>query len=71
MQITQNQPLPKETVVLNRMAVVCTYQEGSRMAEALYFAPHFGQAIARNHPGVRVGISYIARIESIEVVESW
>ena len=49
----------------------CDYQKGSRFAEALYFAPHFGQRIARNHPGVRVGISYIASIESVEVVETW
>jgi len=47
------------------------YQKGSRLAEARYFAPHFGQYIARNHPGVRVGISYIARIERVEVAETW
>ena len=49
----------------------CIYQKGSRLAEALYFAPHFGQNIASNHPGVQVGISYIARIERVEVVETW
>ena len=49
----------------------CDYQKGSRLAEAPYFAPHFGQQIARNHPGVRVGISYIASIERVEVVETW
>ncbi len=49
----------------------CDYQESSRLAEQLYFAPHFGQQIARNHPGVRVGISYIASIECVEVVETW
>lgn len=49
----------------------CWYEEGSRLVEALYFAPHFGQAIARTHPGVRVGISYIARIEHVEVIETW
>jgi len=49
----------------------CYYQKSSPLAEALYFAPHFGQRIARNHPGVRVGISYIASIESVEVVEKW
>jgi hypothetical protein len=49
----------------------CDYQKGSRLAEALYFAPHFGQHIARNHPGVQVGISYIASIERVEVVETW
>ena len=49
----------------------CHYEKSSRLAEAHYFAPHFGQQIARNHPGVRVGISYIASIERVEVVETW
>ena len=49
----------------------CWYEKGSRLAEALYFAPHFGQTIANAHPGVRVGISYVARIERVEVVETW
>lgn len=49
----------------------CHFEMSSRLAEALYFAPHFGQRIARNHPGVQVGISYIARIERVEVVETW
>ena len=47
------------------------YQKGSRLAEARYFAPHFGQTIAHNHPGVQVGISYVARIERVEVAETW
>lgn len=49
----------------------CYYEKGSRLAEALYFAPHFGQKIARNYPGVQVGISYIAKIETVEIVRSW
>jgi hypothetical protein len=49
----------------------CGYKKVSRFAEALYFAPYFGQHIARNHPGVREGISYIAGIERVEVVETW
>jgi hypothetical protein len=49
----------------------CYYQQGSRLAETRYFAPHFGQRIARNHPGVQVGVSYVARIERVEVVERW
>jgi hypothetical protein len=49
----------------------CYYQKSSRMAEALYFAPHFGKRIAREHPGVQVGISYIASIDRVEVVETW
>lgn len=49
----------------------CFYEKGSRLPEARYFAPHFGQSIAANYPGIQVGISYIARIETVEVVESW
>jgi len=56
---------------LKAQMYVSQYRRDSRMVEALYFAPHFGQSIAHNHPGVRVGISYIARIECMEVVETW
>ncbi|MCK4629558.1 MAG: hypothetical protein KAT56_11180 [Sedimentisphaerales bacterium] len=49
----------------------CGYEKNSRLPEALYFAPHFGQKISMNYPGVRVGLSYIARIETVEVVEKW
>lgn len=49
----------------------CNYEASSRLPEALYFAPHFGKAIASNHPGVHAGISYVAKIESVEVVETF
>jgi hypothetical protein len=49
----------------------CPYQAGSRLAEALYFAPHFGKRITNEHPGVSVGISYVARIESVGNVTTW
>jgi len=49
----------------------CTYQAGSPIAEALYFAPHFGQQIARTFPGVAAGISYIARIEFVGRAKTW
>jgi len=49
----------------------CWYESGSRLPKAQYFAPHFGQSIAYTHPGVHVGVSYIARIEHVEVVEKW
>ena len=48
----------------------CDYERGSKLTEANYFAPHFGQNIANLHPGISVGISYVARIETIEIVES-
>ena len=49
----------------------CHYEASSRLPEALYFAPHFGKAIALNHPGIHAGISYVAKIETVEVVESF
>ncbi|MBI3251696.1 MAG: hypothetical protein HYZ52_00025 [Candidatus Omnitrophica bacterium] len=49
----------------------CRYDKGSRLPEAHYFAPHFGQSIANMYPGVHVGISYISKIEKIEVVQTW
>lgn len=49
----------------------CLYEANSRLPEALYFAPHFGQEIARRYGGVRPGISYIARIDQLEIVETW
>jgi hypothetical protein len=49
----------------------CTFRETTRLPEALYFAPHFGRRISRIHPGVREGISYIARIEAVECAETW
>ena len=49
----------------------CYYEKRSRLAEALYFAPYFGKEIALQHAGVHAGISYIAKIERVEVVETW
>jgi hypothetical protein len=49
----------------------CNYEKNSRLPEALYFAPHFGQRVAGDYPGIHVGLSYIARIETVEVLETW
>jgi hypothetical protein len=49
----------------------CIYQAGSRLAEALYFAPHFGKSITNEHPGVNIGISYVAQIESVGNAVTW
>jgi len=48
----------------------CDYEKGSKLTEANYFAPHFGQKIANLHPGISVGISYVAKIETIGIAES-
>jgi hypothetical protein len=49
----------------------CDYQRSSRLPEALYFAPHFGRSIAQLYPGINTGISYIAKIDTVAVVETW
>lgn len=49
----------------------CRYEASSRLPEALYFAPHFGRAIADAHPGVKQGISYIAQIDHVGIAETW
>lgn len=59
------------TLFLKAHMYACRYEANSQLPEALYFAPHFGQSIASVHPGVRVGVSYVARIEQVEVVETW
>lgn len=49
----------------------CNYEKNSRLPEAMYFAPHFGKKIAGIIPGIHPGISYIARINQIEIIQSW
>ena len=49
----------------------CDYEKNSRLAQTLYFVPHFGQHIARKHPGIERGLSYVARIQCVEVVDDW
>jgi hypothetical protein len=59
------------TLFLHGRMYGCDYEASSQLPEALYFAPHFGQAIASEHPGIHVGISYLARIKNVEVVETF
>jgi hypothetical protein len=47
----------------------CQFKVSSPLPQMRYFAPCFGQAVADLHPGVQIGISYVARIDQIEVVE--
>lgn len=44
---------------------------GGTISRAMYFAPHFGQWIAKEHPGIFSGISYVAKIEAVEVTDTW
>ncbi len=59
------------TLFLHAQLYGCRYQPGSSIGEALYFAPHFGRRIVKRHPGVAIGISYIARLESVGRATTW
>jgi hypothetical protein len=48
----------------------CRYEVRGRLAEAQYFAPHFGRAIAADQFGIRRGISYVAKIQTIRSAAS-
>jgi hypothetical protein len=48
----------------------CVYEKGSRLTKALYFAPYFGAAVSASHPGLQEGVSYIAKILSVQVAET-
>jgi hypothetical protein len=48
----------------------CKYEKNSSLSEARYFAPYFGKDVSAIHPGVHEGISYIAKIVSVQVAET-
>ena len=48
----------------------CSYALNSRLPQAHYFAPYFGRNISVSHPGLQEGISYIAKILSVEIAET-
>jgi hypothetical protein len=48
----------------------CRYETGSRLPKAHYFAPYFGRSVSASHPGLQEGVSYIAKIISLEVAET-
>jgi len=48
----------------------CEFEKNNRIAEARYFSPHFGQAIANAHPGITSGISYVAKIDKIDIADT-
>jgi hypothetical protein len=49
----------------------CDYDKNNKVVRAQYFAPHFGERIARKQPGIFQGVSYIARIEDVIYAETW
>jgi hypothetical protein len=65
-----NEPLTLNCFLRSRV-YFCYYQKGSRLPLMSYFAPYFGKQLARMTPGIRDGISYIAKIVHVEVVDDW
>ena len=59
------------TLFLQVRIYCCDFERNSRLGQTLYFAPHFGKRIVRMYPGIERGISYIARIANVVVVDSW
>ncbi len=59
------------TLFLKNWLYGCLYEKNSRIARANYFAPHFGQFLAKTLPGIHVGISYISRIKQITTIDNW
>ncbi len=47
-----------------------SYGKDRQLTQAGYFAPHFANKISRDYPGVHYGISYISKIERLEVIDS-
>lgn len=48
----------------------CDYKRSSRLPKAQYFAPYFGRKVSRSHPGLQEGITYVAKIVSVQVAET-
>jgi hypothetical protein len=48
----------------------CPYAKTGRLSELKYFAPYFGRKVSDSHPGLQEGISYIAKIISVQVAET-
>ena len=66
-----NDELSVQTFLKAHIYACWLEKEGGSISKALYFAPHFGHYIAQEHPGIHRGISYVAKIQSLEVVDTW
>jgi hypothetical protein len=49
----------------------CDYDKNNKVIRAQYFAPHFGERIARRQPGIMQGVSYVAQIKDVIYAETW
>ena len=55
---------------LQALTYGCDFEQESRLTEAVYLAPHFGQPIARNHPGVQVAEPALSSVGlTVEMLE--
>lgn len=63
--------LPTLRLFLEGHLYGCTYESSSDLPHAQYFAPHFGEKVAAQHDLVSHGVSYVARIERVDVFDSW
>jgi hypothetical protein len=59
------------TLFLKGHLYACPYQKAGKAGQAIYFAPHFGQKLAKALPGIYSGISFVAKIEAVEVLNTW
>ena len=65
-----NEPITLELFIKGQI-YGCRFEQRNKVAEAQYFAPHFGVWIAKQQPGIFAGISYVARIELVFVATTW
>jgi hypothetical protein len=65
-----NEPVTLK-LLLEANLYACRYEASSLLPEALYFAPHFGASISKDHTGINVGISYVARIDFVGYATTW
>jgi len=65
-----NEPVTLRLFIHGRM-YGCDYDKSNKVVRAQYFAPHFGERIARKQPGIFQGVSYVARIQDVIYAETW
>jgi hypothetical protein len=65
-----NEPVTLELFIKGRI-YGCVYEKRNKVAEAQYFAPHFGDKIDRQKRGISTGISYVARVEQVFPATTW
>ncbi|MEJ5361155.1 MAG: hypothetical protein WHV26_03750 [Spirochaetota bacterium] len=62
---------PFLTFFLKGHTYFCKFEKSSNISKCSYFAPHFGKEISKVSPGIKEGISYIAKIKEIVYVDNF